>query len=234
MMKLALAAVAVLGATGAAFAADPPMAPPVIVAPSLYDWSGLYIGAHAGAAWGNVSQEFDVDPAGPAFLPLPDFSVSGWLAGAQIGANLQAGKFVLGIEGRASWVGISGNDGVLPITDSFDGKWSASALVKAGVAVGAEGRVLPYVIGGVTGLNYDFTLTNGPNSSTTNSTALGGSVGAGIEFAVNDKVSIFGEYLHTFYGTNTVAIAAAPGIPAQRVNVGPSIGTAVVGINFHF
>jgi outer membrane immunogenic protein len=234
MKRLALAAVAALAATSGAFAADPPMAPPVVVAPDLFDWSGLYVGAHVGGAWGVISQEFDNDPPGPAFAPLPDFNVSGWLAGVQAGANMQSGKFVLGIEGRLAWVSANGNDGVVPITDTFDANWSASALAKAGIAVGAEGRVLPYIVGGVTGLNYDFTLTNGPASSSANGTALGGSIGAGIEVAVGERVSIFAEYLHTFYGTNTLQFAGAAGIPAQRVNVRPSIGTATVGVNFHF
>jgi outer membrane immunogenic protein len=234
MKSLALAAVAALAATSGAFAADPPMAPPVIVAPDMYDWSGFYIGAHVGGGWGVVTQEFDVDPPGPAFVGAPDISVSGWLAGVQAGANMQTGRFVLGIEGRVDWVAISGNDGALPVTATFDTNWSASALARAGIAVGSEGRGLVYLIGGVTGLNYDYTLTNGPNATSANATALGGSVGAGIEFAVNDRVSIFGEYLHTFYGTNTLQTAAVPGIASQRSNVRPSIGVAQVGVNFHF
>jgi outer membrane immunogenic protein len=234
MKRLALAAVAALAATSGAFAADPPMAPPVIVAPEMFDWSGLYIGGHVGGGWGVVTQEFAVIPPGNVFVAAPNIGVSGWLAGVQGGANMQTGRFVLGIEGRVAWVAISGNDGALPVTATFDANWSASGLVRAGVAVGEEGRGLIYVIGGVTGLNYDYTLTAGPAASGANATALGGSVGAGIEFAVTDTVSIFGEYLHTFYGTNTLAIAAAPGIFAQNVNVRPSIGTAQVGVNFHF
>lgn len=235
MKRLALAAVAALAATSGAFAADPPMAPPVIVAPDLFDWSGLYIGAHVGGAWGTISSEFDIDPPGPAFTPQDDYGVSGWLAGVQAGANMQTGKFVLGVEGRVAWVGVSGNDAAFAgVTDTFDANWSVSGLVRGGVALGAEGRVLPYIVAGVTGLNYDYTLSVPGGATAANGTALGGSVGVGIEFAVGERVSIFGEYLHTFYGTNTLAFAAAPGIPAQRVNVQPSIGTATVGVNFRF
>jgi outer membrane immunogenic protein len=237
MKKFLLAAVMIGAATGFAQAADPPMElPPVVEAPA-FDWSGFYIGAHVGGVWGNVASEFDVDPPGPGFTVQPDFGVSGWLAGLQAGANLQKGKFVLGIEGRIAWVSSTGNDGGFAgATDTFDSNWSASALVKVGVAVGSEGRVLPYLIGGVTGLNYDWTKSVVGASSTTNATALGGSVGVGIAFALTEKVSIFGEYLHTFYGTNTVQINASvpAGIPAQRVNVTPTIGTAKVGVNFHF
>ena len=235
MKRLALAAFAALAATSGAFAADPPMAPPVIVAPDLFDWSGLYIGGHVGGVWGSIGNEFDVDPPGPAFTPQPAFGASGWLAGVQVGANMQTGKFVLGLEGRVAWIGATGNDGGLSgVVDTFDANWSASGLVRAGVAVGAEGRVLPYIIGGVTGLNYDYILSNAGTSQTVNATGLGGSVGLGIEFAVNDRVSIVTEYLHTFYGTNTLQFTGTPAILAQRISVRPSIGTATVGVNFHF
>ena len=235
MKTLAFAAVAALAATSGAFAADPPMAPPpVVVAPEMFDWSGLYIGAHVGGGWGGVTQEFALIPPGNVFAAAPDIRVSGWRAGVQAGANMQTGRFVLGIEGRVDWVAIAGNDGALPVTATFDANWSASALARIGVAVGQEGRVLPYLIGGVTGTNYDYMLSAAGVSSGANATALGGSIGVGIEFAVSDRVSIFGEYLHTCYGTNTVTIAAAPGILSQNVNVRPSIGTAQVGVNFHF
>src|SRR5690349_10988437 len=126
MKKLLLAAVLMGAATGFAQAADPPMEP-IIVAPDLFDWSGFYVGAHVGGVWGNVGNEFDVDPPGPAFTTQPAFGLSGWVAGVQAGANMQSGRFVLGIEGRVAWVGATGNDaGLSGVVDTLNTRWSAS------------------------------------------------------------------------------------------------------------
>lgn len=238
MKKFVFAAALVAASVGAtASQAADPILEPVIIAPSLFDWSGFYVGAHGGFAWGSIANEFDVDPPGPAFTTQPAFGVSGWLAGVQAGANMQTGKFVLGIEGRVAWVSASGNDaGLSGVTDTFDANWQGSALVKAGIAVGAEGRVLPYIIGGVTGLNYDYTLsTVAPAASATvNSTALGGSVGVGVEFAATEKVSISLEYLHTWYGNQILQFPTTAGFGSQRISLTPQVGTATVGVNFHF
>jgi outer membrane immunogenic protein len=140
--------------------------------------------------------------------------------------------FVLGGEARLDWVGISGNDaGLSGATDAFTGRFSGQALVSAGLALD---MVSPYVIGGVTVLNYDYSLTIAPDTATVNSTTFGGSVGAGVRVALTDDISIFGEYLHTFYPTQTLAFPATGGIAAQSINVTPSIGQATVGVNFRF
>jgi opacity protein-like surface antigen len=73
--------------------------------PEVYDWSGVYVGAHLGAAWG------DVDWSGPAVTEFVDRGrVShelddGSLAGAHLGFNHQFGRWVGGAE-----VSLSGGD----------------------------------------------------------------------------------------------------------------------------
>ena len=64
-------------------------APPSAPAPSYYNWSGLYIGASFGGGWSN----------GNLNVPGSNFygGLSEFIAGGQIGYNLQAGNFLYGV-----------------------------------------------------------------------------------------------------------------------------------------
>ena len=78
---------AALGAvpTGAVFAADMPLkAAPI--APVFYDWSGVYIGVHAG--YGGAMNDWTGDALGA------DFTAKGFLGGGQVGINKQIGSMV--------------------------------------------------------------------------------------------------------------------------------------------
>ncbi len=92
---------------GSAAAADLPPAPaPARVAPvaytpaAVYNWSGFYVGAHAGGDFGNSSWS---DPFTGA---SNTFSSSGFLGGAQLGANYQLNMLGLGVEGDFSWTNL--------------------------------------------------------------------------------------------------------------------------------
>jgi outer membrane immunogenic protein len=124
----------------AASAADLPprpvyRAPVAVVAP--YNWTGFYVGAHFGGAWGNKSwQETNLSgletgclPPGPYGAEIegggysgfnsPCFgagateasghTVTGPLGGFQAGYNAQFGNFVIGIEGQFSWSSLKGS-----------------------------------------------------------------------------------------------------------------------------
>lgn len=90
-LKLTAAIAAASLASGAALAADP-VFPAPIIDEALYDWTGLYIGAHVGYGW-------STDSGGT--------SADGFLGGIQAGYNWQvAPQFVLGAEADIAWTGI--------------------------------------------------------------------------------------------------------------------------------
>src|SRR5687768_6212358 len=94
-----------VGLSHAASAADlGRRAAPAPVMASVYNWTGLYVGAHAG--WGHV----DTD-ASTTWTPIgfgDPFTYShdgnGFLAGGQIGFNYQIANWVVGVEDRKSVV----------------------------------------------------------------------------------------------------------------------------------
>src|SRR4051794_36962990 len=86
---LTVSALAALLPLGSALAADLPVKAKPIVA-ATFDWSGVYVGAHAGYGGGMKDWRPSVIQA--------DFVARGGLVGGQIGINKQLGSFVFGLE----------------------------------------------------------------------------------------------------------------------------------------
>lgn len=106
MKHLLLAGVAALAlAPRAAFAADMPRpvtkAPAAVAAP-LFNWTGCYVGAHAGGLWGEVDHSNSL--SSPDLARDDDFS--SFTAGGHLGCNYQINHLVLGIEGDLSWADV--------------------------------------------------------------------------------------------------------------------------------
>lgn len=87
-----------LAASGQAQAADMYLKTPP-VAPAAIDWSGFYIGGHAGFAASNIPFTF-TDDVGNAENLL--FTPGSYIGGAQFGVQWQYDQWVLGLEGTWS------------------------------------------------------------------------------------------------------------------------------------
>jgi outer membrane immunogenic protein len=98
------------------------IAGPALAAPPVYNWTGFYVGANLGGAWGRFGSSTAVDCNVPGFVPPSSFSylcstgfpgdgnlvgaagsgtfkASGFTGGVQAGYNWQSGIIVAGIEG---------------------------------------------------------------------------------------------------------------------------------------
>ena len=92
---------------GVALAQDSAPAAP---APAVFDWTGFYVGVHAGGAWDgqndHPSETMDRSPEGsvsecPSDINCPGedaFDLDGIVGGAHAGCNVQSGPFVFGAE----------------------------------------------------------------------------------------------------------------------------------------
>ncbi len=198
MVRLLIAAAAlVLAAPGHALAADmapPPMAPPPppYYAPMpppmpFYNWSGPYIGANGGGAFGTSSWSGGGFSSG-------NFNTSGGLAGGTLGFNTQWGPLVLGIEGDGDWTNLSGSStsvcGVPGCQTGSD--WLATVRGRIG---GAFDRVLFYGTGGVAFAPINSGVVGGPSES---HTEVGWTAGAGLEFAIAPRWTAKVEYLYVY------------------------------------
>lgn len=227
-------------------AADLPLKAKPIVA-AAFDWSGVYIGAHAGYGGGMK----DWSPSG---LVQGDFVARGPLAGGQVGINKQLGSFVFGMELAGSWADINGRSHIdiggpaiaqnvtFDHTSRIDGiatiagraglaadRWFVFA--KAGLSAAREEHSVSFVVGGAPG---------GVISAGGNETRYAPMLGFGSEYALTGNWSVFGEYNFHYFGERTVTLRGttaagalvAPITVDQRID--QSIHVAKVGVNYRW
>lgn len=207
-----LAGVATVAVAGAAVAADPIRPVPVTpVAPvvTAYDWSGFYAGVNAGYGWTEAYNAAGV---------LGTFnSVNGLFGGAQIGFNVQHDAVVFGVEADIQASGLSQT--VAPATVSLD----YLGTVRARVGVDVGNGILPYLTAGLAygqGRATDGVATDTQFHS-------GWAVGGGVEFKLQEAVSLKTEYLYVDLGERAYAAPVGG-------NAGLRGHTFRVGANFHF
>jgi outer membrane immunogenic protein len=205
----------ILGLTGIVSAADLQVRPPT-KAPSagavLYDWSGFYIGGHAGYRWVDADTKFPSVGPGGGFAPALGFRPNSFVGGGLVGYNVQVnGGWVVGLETDVSFGRRSRTlqfDPVeldQPVTVRSD--WSASLRGRLGHA---WDRWLWYVTGGVAwtrlsvqNLDFDNGVLDPTSSFTQAKTLVGWTVGTGIEHAFANNWTARIEYLFADYGSKT-------------------------------
>lgn len=251
LSALLTSAAVLVGGVSSAMAAD-------YDPPSAYDWTGGYIGLHAGYGWGsNDGVSFDATggafPAGErdarvaAGHPssLGD-SLDGFLGGVQAGYNWQSDSLVLGLEADISYTGFDEDARVdLPALGIFAPHtytseqsldWFGTARLKAGFAAD---RALFYLTGGLAFGDTDFgfsTTNNGFVSGGKSDFKLGWTIGGGIEYAVSDSLSLKGEYLYYDLGKSKDTAAYDAPFGAFEETWSAEFRGSIVrgGINFHF
>jgi outer membrane immunogenic protein len=136
MKHTVVAAVGLLALSAvSAIAADLPVKAPVatpVVAPA-WNWTGFYIGAHGGGAWGRAEishsaiaapagQAFPVDAAAVTAASSPLLNPNGYVAGGHAGFNYQTGSFVWGLEGDFSYFRLRASSaGIFPFPSTLPG-----------------------------------------------------------------------------------------------------------------
>ena len=224
-----VAACGLLLTASAAHAADMAVkAPsPPLIAPN---WTGFYVGGHAGWAFADADATSRTDTGAlPFFVPARfDLSGNGPLFGGQLGYNWQASNWVLGVEADITGSRISGFESQVPrrVIDAaiipFGGadshmrqsvNWLASARGRLGYAWGPG---LIYATGGAAWANIDYQANTSEGldpcggygcslPANFNGTRSGWVVGGGYEWAAAPNWSLRGEYLYYSFGGASAA-----------------------------
>jgi hypothetical protein len=110
------------------------------IAAPVYDWSGLYVGAHIGGAWStsaltNSNTSTGWNPGG-----------TGFIGGLQAGYNLKAGSWLYGVEGDFNWTTFTGTSGPMltplgVIQASVNKNWITTVAARLGIT---SDRMLVY------------------------------------------------------------------------------------------
>jgi outer membrane immunogenic protein len=181
---------------------------------------------------------------------------SGFTGGGQAGYNWQAGKWLFGIEGDISYVGINDSNFInRPVAAPLVGNFVHSETDKNGWLGTLRGRVgvtvtpsfLLYATGGLafgqvrSATAVSFTSTTDAYAGSTDTTRAGWTAGAGGEWMFAPNWSVKAEYLFVDLGTvgyNNVCITAvcAPFTPppSYQTDLRVRENIARIGVNYHF
>jgi outer membrane immunogenic protein len=256
MRNLLLSTVAFAALAGSAFAADLPTtkAPPVYVAPvPAFTWTGFYVGADIGAAFGST----DLHNIFTGATSAHSLNESGVMGGGYVGYNFalgQGGLFgtgllggnflgggvVLGVEGDFQGTSNSANFTFVDlntgdsVTLKRQANWLASANGRLGIAYD---RALFYAIGGAAWAQGNSTLTfvspaGGFVGSFGRNTDLSGwDVGGGVEYAFTPNWVGRVEYRYYDFGDFNVSPLVATFTPIREHT---TVNTVRVGLAYLF
>jgi len=245
------AAVGVL-AIAPARAADLPVAPAAArsYVPAIYDWTGVYFGGQVGGGMlqDTVTATATVVETTGTQTRYSPFSVVG---GGQVGLNFEMTPLVVGFE--ADWLAsnISGSQNAPSIVagavrSTSSPHWYAMATGRIGYAAD---DMLFYAKGGAAFMNvkYDAALLAAPGgvvppgavtsiSSLTDNRA-GFTVGAGFEYALNEALSLRGEYDFLDFGSKSytfpLTTPAGAGVLAP-FSISSNTHLFLAGFNYRF
>jgi len=196
--RWAFAGLSLLACDGSALAADLPVKAPQLQ--TVYDWTGLYIGAHAGFSRGSSSAVLS-DPTASATGNVFD----GMIGGVQAGYNYRLRSGLLfGVEAGFTFPNyLTPNSVVSTLATARSGvveQWDYVATARGRVGY-AAGPWLTYATGGLALTGERF--LNAPavgNDEKVLNTRLGWTAGGGVEYAFAPHWSARLEYLYAQFG----------------------------------
>jgi outer membrane immunogenic protein len=212
------------GVASSALAADlpthkAPPAPAPYYTPPPFTWTGFYVGVNGG--WGFSGT--DNNSFG---------NINGGLVGGTVGYNYQMGQFVIGYEGDVDWSDVHGSNFTYGLPGGFGtDKLTTDFMVTERARLGyAVDRTMFFVTGGYAGIETHATFSDSfKNFGSQNNFQNGGVIGAGVEYAFTNNISVKGEYLYV----PTFSQTYFAGTPDQtKTGLGLSIFRA--GINYKF
>ncbi len=264
----ALAATTIAGSAFAADLPSRKVAPAYVAPAPIFTWTGFYIGVNAGYGW-SANTQFNhgltnLSATGALIYGLPanqalgsalgtgsGASNGGFAGGGQIGYNYQMGSLVAGLEADIEYfrrraqitgAGIDTTGNTLWVSNRVSSSYLATLRGRLGFALD---RALLYVTGGlaISDVNYSSlmftTLGAGAGAFQVNSTKLGWTLGAGVEYAITNNWSVKGEYLYAqFSGANGVGVLGPNAGGFSNIYVS-SVGKqsnhiARLGLNYRF
>jgi outer membrane immunogenic protein len=236
--------IGLIAAATPTLAADIPVKARSVQAPAtpIFDWSGFYVGANAGYAWGRTGAT-DVGTGAIGYgVQGTQWSAdgNGFTGGGQAGARMQSQNWVLGVEGDVGYLDRSAKTihpnaccppGDPTFLQTGDG-WFATLRGSAGVLLSPT--VLVYGTGGVIYADTRSKVFRATDFRTPEADGWGWTAGAGAEFAVDPRWSWKIEYLYYDLGTDRVFDPATLCGGPCNFDIKQTGHIVRVGVNYRF
>jgi outer membrane immunogenic protein len=231
LFGLGLIALSAAPAVAADIPVKAPMVAPVVAPP--YNWTGFYIGASGGGAWGRSRHS---NSAGDL---TPTFDISGGIVGGTVGYNAQFGQWVIGLEGDWSWTNKKGSAfDIPPFNTAFSSEthedWIATGRGRIGYAFD---RWMIYGTGGFAVADIGITVCPPAPAACAGETQTrwGWTAGGGFEFGIDPNWSVKAEYLYARFDNTSYFTPPPTATFANRTGgVFVENHIARIGINYRF
>jgi outer membrane immunogenic protein len=216
-------------------AADLPYrsAPPVFgTAVPVFTWTGFYVGAQAGYAWGDTRNLSVTTRTGRPGGVSENYSPDGAVGGAHAGVNLQFGHLVVGGEVDLEATGIEGQTTRAGRNRTeLTADWQGSVRGRVGFAADR------FMIYGTAGLAFADIEVHQVNAATRRSESssdmeLGYTIGGGVEYAFTNSLTARLEYRYSEFDTIRKVSTVFPGQTMEQRD--PSFHTMRAGVSYKF
>ena len=192
-----------------------------------FSWSGIYVGGHAGAAWGDTDWTFFNGGVSEGFSQ----SDSSAIGGGHVGLQGQWGSFVAGVELSYSALHLKSTSAANLATNR-DRTSEIDRLFLATARLGyASGLWLVYGKGGFASANVDFntnvTSTGAPTTSSSGR-ETGWTIGAGVEYALTPNVILGLEYDFVRLNVGDRSQFVFPGFTTPETVTGANVDISTV------
>jgi outer membrane immunogenic protein len=166
---------------------------------SQYDWTGFYVGLEGGYGFGNAVHSFSNG------APTDNSRPQGIIGGGFVGYNFQSGPVLFGVEADAELANLNGS--FVNLTGiSSQGASNLKNQEDLRLRIGLpHDRFLPYLAGGLALGNARFNggPAGGPICCGYDASLTGYTLGAGVEYAISDRIVTRLEYRYTDFGTSS-------------------------------
>jgi outer membrane immunogenic protein len=207
-----------------------------MAAPPRFSWTGCFAGGHGGGLWANK------DWTGVALGGFGGHHIDSWIAGVQAGCDYQSGQLVIGVQGDYGWTDGSGRN-VNPLLVTAGGaaigdRSSMDSIASVTARIGyAADRTLYYVRGGLAWERDRYKMFVVPTGATlfsANETRAGYTVGGGVEYALNNFVSVFAEYNYYNFGNERLSFVDPAAAAVRLIDIKSNASVVKGGVVFRF
>jgi outer membrane immunogenic protein len=239
MRRVVAAFVGVTALSVVAKAADLPRAPLYTPPPMpvAYNWTGCYLGVHAGGGWSvtdwtnttNTTAFGDLAP-GQGYRQTN----SGFIGGGQVGCNYQIDSWVLGLEASFAGTSVKGdvnNTAFGAANDVFTARINSLLMVTGRVGYAFD-NWLVYAKGGYAGADVNFSVTDPAGSGNASSWQSGWTVGGGVEYGITRNWIVGVEY--DFIDLSSKNYNVSGGAGTYAFDVQPQIHQVVARLSYKF
>lgn len=227
------------------------------------DWTGFYVGATAGASWGDTSTSTSATPGGSAIVIPPEVIAginaagadssndTGFAGGVEAGYNFRSGDWLFGIETDYSAFNVDQSKArtvnspllinppfTTTVTQQISSDWMWTLRGRIGYV---SGPWLMYGTAGIASSKIDYRVTFTDNRSPVNTatqsfgdTTSGWTAGLGGAYAFTPNWSVKGEWLYSDFGDIRGTLATANGYVSVKSEAEITGNVFRMGVDYRF